>query len=137
MGLTIQHRIRSFASALIFISAYLLSASISNHVGISGDGVKYSEASNLDSNSVLGFQEGWGGTKYSAGRNHVCWISQQESVNCQGENFYGQLGSPLQGVTFHSVEASEFGKIQSLSSGFGHTCSISDRSLVICWGYVG
>tara|TARA_B100002051_G_scaffold269600_1_gene301169 strand:+ start:1877 stop:6067 length:4191 start_codon:yes stop_codon:yes gene_type:complete len=98
------------------------------------DSENYSDASGSSISEAIGFQEGFEGSKLSVGKDHVCWIAQEESVNCKGGNLYGQLGTMGGGISFFSIETREFGNFVSLSSGYRHTCSISERSLVICWG---
>ena len=57
----------------------------------------------------------------SAGGGHTCGLRETGTVECWGNDFYGQLASPA--GTFTSVDA-----------GAIHTCGVRDTGAVECWG---
>ena len=71
---------------------------------------------------------------YSAGANHYCMIGFTENLTCRGQNGSTQLGDKDISANNVDLDYSGFGKPSKISSGKSHTCSISDRNLVICWG---
>ena len=91
--------------------------------------------SGLDSGQVLGFQDGATKSTFAVGLEHLCWISIDDSVYCQGSNYYSQLGIVGVSVKSNKIDLGEFGKPEILSSGEFHTCSITERSIVGCWGF--
>ena len=98
----------------------------------------FSSADNRnDSYHELGFQNSVGGkSTFSVSSEHICMISVDSMVYCQGSNLYGQLGSQF--TTGLSVlDVSDFGSPTELSTGSKHSCLLTDRSLVVCWGAMG
>ena len=87
------------------------------------------------SKKYMGFQEGSiFGSNFAAGKNHFCKINHDE-ILCEGDNIYGQLGKfGDQNLKNNTFSFPEFGNPLFISSGYNHSCSISDRSLLICWG---
>ena len=59
----------------------------------------------------------------SAGELHTCAVKEDQSVECWGGNWNGQLNVP-RGL-----------KATSLSAGISHTCAIKEDQSVFCWGY--
>jgi alpha-tubulin suppressor-like RCC1 family protein len=70
-----------------------------------------------------------------AGQMHTCALLAGGSVQCWGDNLYGQLGD---GTTIsRSVPASVVdlgGKAIAISTGRYHTCALLDAGYVECWG---
>ena len=72
----------------------------------------------------------------SAGSYHTCALDADGSIACWGSNFYGQLGN---GSLFHSPApvptTGLSGRAALVTSGEGHTCALTETSLVECWGW--
>ena len=85
-----------------------------------------------------GFQSGsiFTETTMSAGGDHLCAILDDSSLQCWGDNSFGQLGD---GTTTDRLTMTEVGldaarTAVSISSGKDHTCSILDNGDLQCWG---
>lgn len=82
-----------------------------------------------------------GAISLDAGAFHNCAITSSNGVKCWGENSAGQLGNGITSLTGSSFAASvinfksvEKSGLTSVSSGFGHTCSLSSFGITNCWG---
>ena len=85
-----------------------------------------------------GFQSGsiFTETTMSSGGDHLCAILDDSSLQCWGDNSFGQLGD---GTTTDRLTMTEVGlnaarTAVSISSGKDHTCSILDNGDLQCWG---
>jgi len=85
-----------------------------------------------------GFQSGsiFTETTMSTGGDHLCAILDDSSLQCWGDNSFGQLGD---GTTIDRQTMTEVGldaarTAVSISSGKDHTCSILDNGELQCWG---
>ena len=85
-----------------------------------------------------GFQSGsiFTETTMSTGGNHLCAILDDSSLQCWGDNSFGQLGD---GTTTDRLTMTEVGldaarTAVSISSGKYHTCSVLDNGELQCWG---
>jgi len=85
-----------------------------------------------------GFQSGsiFTETTMSTGGDHLCAILDDSSLQCWGDNSFGQLGD---GTTTDRLTMTEVGldaarTAVSISSGKDHTCSILDNGDLQCWG---
>jgi len=85
-----------------------------------------------------GFQSGsiFTETTLSAGQNHFCAIFDDASLQCLGDNSYGQLGdgSNTDRLTMTEVSLDSGRTAVSVSSGKYHTCAILDDASLQCWG---
>ncbi len=69
-----------------------------------------------------------------AGKNHLCAISQNDSVYCWGNNDFGQLGQDNTDTRYQPLLVSALsGTIQQLETGVNHTCAARSND-VYCWG---
>lgn len=69
-----------------------------------------------------------------AGKNHLCAISQNDSVYCWGNNDFGQLGQNDTVTRYQPVLVSALsGTVQQLETGVNHTCAARSND-VYCWG---
>ena len=98
------------------------------------------ETLNTNSNTgLLGFQEGdyHSSTTFSSSINHLCWIDSQETiVHCMEKSLISEnsLNSTNFAMSTGDFSAS-YGEPDSVIAGLEFACSITTRSLVICWTY--
>jgi alpha-tubulin suppressor-like RCC1 family protein len=59
-----------------------------------------------------------------AGDDHTCGIRWNRTLQCWGNNYYGQNNVP-----------SDVGTVKALSAGSGHTCAIKSDDTLRCWGW--
>jgi alpha-tubulin suppressor-like RCC1 family protein len=80
----------------------------------------------------------------TAGSAHSCFMLDNGSVKCWGENSYGQLGlgytinrgdnSSEMGDNLNSVDLGNERTATAIAAGKHHTCAILDNASVKCWG---
>ena len=72
----------------------------------------------------------------SAGTDHSCAILNDHSLQCWGNNQYGQVGDGSTQPRFSptSVNLGENRTAKMVSTGNGHTCAILDDDSLKCWG---
>lgn len=76
-------------------------------------------------------------TQVVTGDAHSCALDPEGQVYCWGSNEYGQLGLPLDVAALsvpRQVELPDGARVQGLAAGSQHTCAITDRETLICWG---
>jgi alpha-tubulin suppressor-like RCC1 family protein len=80
---------------------------------------------------------GWasGMTDLNVGDMHVCAVNANGGVECWGYNNYGQLGdgTAQDRYTPAVVPGAETG-IVAVAAGLQHTCALTARGLLRCWG---
>ncbi|MDB2367127.1 hypothetical protein N9V76_01695, partial [Candidatus Poseidoniales archaeon] len=86
-----------------------------------------------------GHQEGsiYTDTTFSAGDYHTCAILDDGSLNCWGDDDYGQLGdggTNSDKNTPVSVSLGTGRTAVAVSAGYAHTCAILDDGSLKCWG---
>ena len=63
---------------------------------------------------------------FSNGMNHVCAIAEDGSIDCWGNDDFGQVSErPMTG---------SFKQYAQIGSGANHTCALRDDRALICWG---
>ena len=71
----------------------------------------------------------------SSGFNHTCALKSGGSVNCWGDDTYGQLGNGVTNTTYSSYQTvSGLTGATAISTGWSHTCAIVSGGAVKCWG---
>jgi alpha-tubulin suppressor-like RCC1 family protein len=75
----------------------------------------------------------------SAGAGHTCAMTIVGEVLCWGANGTAQLGDGTQGGTkaFAVTVAGLIGPVLQVSAGDTHTCALTARGAVKCWGWNG
>jgi alpha-tubulin suppressor-like RCC1 family protein len=71
----------------------------------------------------------------SLGTYHSCALLQDQTVQCWGQNDFGQIGAP--GVAFSATPVAVNGitNAVSIGTGFLHTCALLADGTVRCWGH--
>ena len=76
----------------------------------------------------------------AAGESHTCALLESGSVQCWGENMFGQLGlgsTTDVGGTLGSMPSPLVqlgGSAIQVSAGIAHTCVLMDSKALKCWG---
>ncbi len=88
---------------------------------------------------VSGLGPGSGVSFVDAGFLHTCAIAAGGAAKCWGENSYGELGNNLQPADSPvPVDVAGLnGGVQSIATGYVHTCAVTAGGGVKCWGYGG
>jgi alpha-tubulin suppressor-like RCC1 family protein len=69
-----------------------------------------------------------------SGYDHICVIANDDTVQCWGDNQYGQLGNASNVSSPSAVMASGLSGATQLTVGAYHTCA-STASAISCWGH--
>jgi alpha-tubulin suppressor-like RCC1 family protein len=102
-----------------------------NDEGELGDGT------NTDSNVPVGVSGLASGVlAVSAGYDHTCALISGGSLKCWGENFRGQLGNGVTGVSSNTpIDVSGLASgVVAVSGGSRHTCAVTASGGAKCWG---
>lgn len=80
-------------------------------------------------------------TKVVSGVNHTCALHSTGTINCFGDNTYGQLGDNTivsQIGTSNTVIAvtgtAPLSNIRDITAGRYHTCAVDNSNIMYCWG---
>ena len=68
--------------------------------------------------------------------NHTCCIDPP-GRRCWGENFQGELGGDVGTVVPAPHAFDDSFALESIASGFRHTCGLTSEGTLWCWGYNG
>lgn len=78
----------------------------------------------------------------AAGTNDACALSQAGTVQCWGDDYYGQLGDGRSGTLWDFGDATSIRPVDvaglqdaiAISAGAGHTCAVTRAGGAKCWG---
>lgn len=70
----------------------------------------------------------------AASSGFTCWIDDQSSVQCTGNNSYGKLGNRTNVNSLVPVNVSNLQDVRKISLGYQHACAIDNQSRAWCWG---
>ena len=77
----------------------------------------------------------------SAAGTHTCAVTGARAVRCWGNNSYGQLGDgetaePDEGMRnrYEPVDVVGLSGVVDVAAGMVHTCALTERGRVACWG---
>jgi alpha-tubulin suppressor-like RCC1 family protein len=101
-----------------------------NRFGQLGDGTRTRRAGPVGVSGLSG-----GVLAVTAGGGHTCALTSSGAVKCWGENEYGQLGDGSN--TDRSVPVPVSGLtsgVAAIAAGGQHTCVVTRRGAVRCWG---
>jgi alpha-tubulin suppressor-like RCC1 family protein/subtilase family serine protease len=71
----------------------------------------------------------------AAGGSHTCALLPDGTVQCWGDNYYGQLGDGTNTNSSSPVAVTGIGNATAVTTGYGHTCALLPGGTVNCWGW--
>ena len=63
-----------------------------------------------------------------------CLLTEEGSVWCWGENYYGQLGNDTKEQSSVLVKVEGLSHIVAIDAGYSHACAVDEDGRVYCWG---
>ena len=81
-----------------------------------------------------GFSTLAGFSQASAGYYHTCAVLSDNTVNCWGDGYQGQLGNGSTSDQTTPVSVSSISTATQVSAGYYHTCAVLSDNTVNCWG---
>jgi alpha-tubulin suppressor-like RCC1 family protein len=70
----------------------------------------------------------------AAGLNHTCAVLRSGTVQCWGDNYWGELGDGTWTNSSLPVAVTGITNAIAASAGWYHTCALLSNGLVSCWG---
>ena len=93
-----------------------------NHYGQLGNGTTTDSATPV---SVVGLS---GVTAITAGFDHTCALTADQTVRCWGDNYYGQLGDGTKWTNSATpVSVVGLSGVTAITAGDDHTCALTGR----------
>jgi alpha-tubulin suppressor-like RCC1 family protein len=140
-GSAVPHGVVGFSSGAIAAAAgFSASCAVTASGGVKCWGSnlhgQLGNASTADS-LVPGDVEGLssGAVSVTIGLNHACVLTTAGGVKCWGWNFYGQLGNGHTADSFAPVDVKSLTSgVVSVSAGATHTCAVTEKGGIKCWG---
>ena len=75
-----------------------------------------------------------GAIDIAVGNFHWCAVRRDRSVQCWGENWYGQLGDGTLVKSNRPVDVRGVSKVMSIAAGTAETCAVEEDGRLVCWG---
>ena len=84
---------------------------------------------------VVGYYEGsTAATAIAAGGTHTCALLDNQTVQCWGDNTYGQVGDATNTDSNIPVAVSGITTATAITAGGNHSCALLADATVECWG---
>jgi hypothetical protein len=75
-----------------------------------------------------------GAIDIAVGNFHRCALRRDRTVQCWGENWYGQLGDGTKVKSDRPVDVRGVSKATSIAAGTAETCATEEGGRLVCWG---
>ena len=75
-----------------------------------------------------------GATTIAAGGYYTCGLLTGGTVDCWGDNYYGELGNGTTTDSSTPIAVSDLSGVTAITAGVGHTCAILTGGSADCWG---
>jgi alpha-tubulin suppressor-like RCC1 family protein len=126
---------RALTSSLFHTCALLSNGTVQcwgiNQYGELGDGTTEVRSSPVTVPGLSGVKALAGG----GAQGHMCAILSNDTLQCWGQNFEGQLGDGTTNLRTTLVSVPGLGGVQSVTVGAYHTCAVPLDGTVRCWGF--